>query len=486
MKHKIGGILAMLAMIVSSLSIQFILKEEKVTRYHQHIEARAQDSACNQSDAFTCSHLPIVMIDTLGLEIPGEPIVDENGHTQGFTTTDTKEAMLPVEVKIVDHENRNNYVEDEPTLVTQSLIRVRGSSSRHFNKKSYLLRLIDEQNKYVDHEIMGMSEHYEWAMHGPYLDKTLIRNYMWYNISGEIMNYAPNVRFCEVVLNGEYIGLYVMTETITNGKDCRLNIQEPLENVNQSSYCYRFDRGSGTPIKNIKTLLNQSWRNLHKVNIVYPKSSDLNEERVDYIRKDINDFEKALYSFDYDSQIYGYSQWVDVQSFVDYFIIAEFTQNYDMGNFSTYIYKELNGKYQCVVWDFNSACNNYVDDEFTIDQLAMVDRPLFEMMCKDEKFIHQVIKRYHELRKSYLNEQYLLNYIDETIAYLGSAIQRNNAIYSEAFEPILMSPERNLTSYDEAVKQLKNHIIERGRWLDDNIDILLQYCHESKVKKFNH
>ena len=64
---------------------------------------------------------------------------------------------------------------------------------------------------------MGMDAHYEWAMHGPYLDKSLIRNYMWYNIAGEIMDYAPNVRFCEVIINGEYKGLYVMTGTITNG-----------------------------------------------------------------------------------------------------------------------------------------------------------------------------------------------------------------------------------------------------------------------------
>ena len=71
-----------------------------------------------------------------------------------------------------------------------------------------------------------MDAHYEWALHGPYLDKSLIRNYMWYNIAGEIMDYAPNVRFCEVVLNGEYKGLYVMTETITNGTDCRVNISD--------------------------------------------------------------------------------------------------------------------------------------------------------------------------------------------------------------------------------------------------------------------
>ena len=81
------------------------------------------------------------------------------------------------------------------------------------------------------------------------MDKSLIRNYMWYNISGEIMDYAPNVRFCEVILNGEYIGLYVMTETITNGNDSRLNMTEGDDRMDSVSYCIRQDRGSSNPVK---------------------------------------------------------------------------------------------------------------------------------------------------------------------------------------------------------------------------------------------
>ena len=96
-----------------------------------------------------------------------------------------------------------------------------------------------------------MDAHYEWALYGPYLDKTLIRNYMWYNIAGEMMDYAPNVRFCEVILNGEYQGLYVMTETITNGVDCRVNVSEPVDNTTATGYVLRLDRGSENEMKNL-------------------------------------------------------------------------------------------------------------------------------------------------------------------------------------------------------------------------------------------
>jgi hypothetical protein len=54
----------------------------------------------------------------------------------------------------------------------------------------------------------------------------LIRNYLFYNLAGEMMDYAPNVRYCEVVLNGEYRGLYLMIESITNGEDGRLYLKK--------------------------------------------------------------------------------------------------------------------------------------------------------------------------------------------------------------------------------------------------------------------
>ena len=53
-------------------------------------------------------------------------------------------------------------------------------------------------------------------------------------------------------------------------------------------------------------------------------------------------------------------------------------------------------------------------------------------------------------------------------------------------DPILVPVERNIHSYDEAIDQLKNYIIERGKWMDENIEILRQYSHESHVKQFNH
>ena len=74
-------------------------------------------------------------------------------------------------------------------------IRMRGNSSREFDKPSYAIRLVDKKGENNPLSIMGMDAHHEWVLYGPWLDKTAIRNYMFYNLAGEMMSYAPNGRF---------------------------------------------------------------------------------------------------------------------------------------------------------------------------------------------------------------------------------------------------------------------------------------------------
>ena len=355
-----------------------------------------------------------------------------------------------------------------------------------------MIRFTDTDGSYADHEVMGMEAHYEWALYGPYLDKSLIRNYMWYNIAGEIMDYAPNVRFCEVIINGEYQGLYLMTETITNGEDSRVNVSEPIENTTATGYVLRMDRGSNTAVKNINNFTYYTYRidRLHgiMINIVYPRSGDLTQEMADAIEQELSDFEKTIYSYDYDSYLHGYQTWIDVDSFVDYFILNEFTANYDAGTLSTYLYKDISEAYKLCIWDFNSACDNYVQSTTSPQHFEMQDTVWYFMLTKDEAFVKRIINRYHMLRKHWLSDEYIENYIDETIAYLGDAVDRNFEVWGYTFEEYqpLEPEERNPGSYEEAVQQLKDFCFERGAWMDENIDILQQYSHLSKNKKFNH
>lgn len=491
MKYRVLGVLALTAMLLFAFAATAASSDSPKHRVHQHLTARQPGAGCDCDGSELCTHLPLLIIDTGGVEIPGEPIpeskVKETGEYNEFTLAADGSTTIPCSIQVMDAADQNNHTSDPATLETQARIRIRGNTSRRFDKKGYLLNITQDDfltNK--DVEMMGMAAHHEWALHGPYMDKSLIRNYMWYNISGEIMDYAPNVRFCEVILNGEYIGLYVMTETITNGEDCRLDMSVGDDRLDSVSYCVRLDRGSSNPIKNIDTFATYAYRNRHVIDIVYPGSSNLSAERIDFITNDISDFEKSLYSYDYDTEPYAWWNDADINSFVDYFILNEFVCNYEVGARSTYMYKDLKGKFKMCMWDLNTCCGNMVTQDsmhFEMQYLTW-----YYMLFKDERFVNRVIERYRYLRTTYLSEEYLNQYIDDTVAFLGPAIDRNFEVWGYTFEEYqpLRPYSRNPENYDAAINQMKDFIHVRGTWMDENIETLLQYCHESKVKKFNH
>lgn len=492
MKYRVIGTLAAVLMLLTVLLTSAWSDEGPANRVHQHLTARQPDAECDCDGSELCTHLPLVLIDTGGQEIPGKVTgqTDDFGETINTLAADGRD-VIDVSFVVVDNQTRNNHPSDEATLTTTAQIRVRGHSSRLFEKSPYQLDFVDENGEAAPAAVMGMPAHSEWVLYGPYLDKSLVRNYMWYNIAGEVMEWAPNVRYCELILNGEYRGLYLMVETITDGEDCRLNLSTTEQNVKTTGYLLRGDRTTQEDLggqRDIYTYLERMLTLRTDILIKYPGRSSLTQELRQEIELDYAAFEKALYSYDYDTDDYGYWNYIDVDNFVDYFLINEFSLNVDAGRYSTYIYKDLSGKFKLAVWDFNNACDNFPTDPLTPDQINMVSHTWFFMLCKSEDFVERLLDRYDELRASVLNETYLLNYIDETLAYLGPAVERNNQRWNDAmtqWEP-LTPVERNLHSHEEAVDQLKEWLYERGIWLDENIHTIRQNCHPSRTKVYDH
>ncbi|HCA04326.1 MAG TPA: spore coat protein CotH [Ruminococcaceae bacterium] len=331
-----------------------------------------------------------------------------------------------------------------------------------------------------------MDAHSEWILHGPFLDKTLIRNYMWYNIGGEIMSYSPNVRFCELFLNGKYEGVYVMTETITAGENgARLQLSVDKKDNTFSGYLLRMDRTSEEEIRNFTKYIYR-MSEVRGINVEYPGAKNITPELKTQITKDFSAFEKSLYSYDFDSDEFGFKKTIDIDSFVDYFIINEFTCNNDAGGYSTYIYKDKDGKFRMCIWDFNNSCDNYQEHEIKTDDFQLINAPWFWMLVKNEDFTKRIVERYRYLRENVLSDEYLDNYIDSTIEYLGDAVDRNFERWGSSFgnDNLLNPAERNIHSFDSALSQLKGFIHDRSRFLDKDIDVIAQYSAESRVKKF--
>ncbi len=471
-------VLTAVGVLLVSLGLNQMETDSRAGRIHQHRQAQWQPP---QTAAEDSTHLPIVRIDTGGQKVPGAPLAHSGGTT--FETTENGEETLTVSFDLIDGQRGDNRPSDPPAVSSQAQIRYRGNSSRFFDKKSYSIHLVDEKGRENPRELAGMSAHDEWVLNGPFLDRTLMRNYLCLNISGEIMEYAPNVRYCELYLDGAYQGLYLLIESVSRGEG-RISIPKPEKNSAVTSYIVRWDRtGKGDHELDNYTFYTYKG-DVSALDVRYPGNSQITQQRLAYIEDDISKIEKTLYSYD----LTAASDYLDVNSFAEYFIINEFFRNVDAGRFSTFYYKNSRGKLKTCVWDFNNSCDNYIDYVWDEAGFTMQNAPWFGQLLKDERFVSLVVGKYRQLRQKALSEKNLLSYIDETRAWLGDEVEKNQEKWGYVFDlsryngmNYLTPVERNDVSYDGAVQRLKAFLIARGDWLDAHIETLYQYCHPSKT-----
>lgn len=405
------------------------------------------------------TNLPLVTIDTNNQRI-------------------TKNDKIIVEISLYD--NDINYLGEVPEYTSYAELNYRGNSSYLFEKKQYRIEFKKNEDgtKTNDISVLGMPEASDWILNGPFLDRSLMRNYLGYSISNELLRWAPDTEYCELFVDGEYMGLYIMIEAITND-DGRLNLTDFSLISGACSYVIRMDR-AGDSQNPIITYGAKNGKIAHEVSINYPTYSNILPKQQNYIVENINTFEKVLYSDAFDDPDMGYSKYIDVDCFVDYFIINEFMMNTDAGFLSTYIYKDLNSKIYITTWDFNNCYDNLPWDIKSFEGFYLVNGNWFNRLIQDKKFVDKIIARYQELRLSTLSNQSLYNMIDENYIYIEDAANRNFEIWGYTFEYNLLKKDngelRDPESYDEAIALLKDAIKVRGAFLDDNIEKLYEFC----------
>lgn len=408
-------------------------------------------------------NLPLILIETFARPIDKE-----------FDTW--------VKISVVDHPDGGNYVSDPPEITSSALINYRGASSYNaFNKRQYHIEFHPEEgdlNK-LDLALLGMGEGNDWVLNGPFLDRTLLRNHLIFGFSRQILDWAPDTRLCEVYLDGSYQGVYVLIESVKNDP-ARLNLTDYGLLSGRTAYIVKRDRDNteGCLIQNYGLLKGYTS---YQMGIVYPKAENLTEDQQQYICNDISRFEEALYSDAFDDPRQGYAAFIDVDNFVDYYIINEFTMNSDASYLSTYIYKDAAGKIRMTVWDYNNAFNNFMGTDKPIDEFLVAESNWYDRLFRDRAFTEKVIARYTELRDGLLSEEALFGKIDEYVLTLGDSVERNFEIWGFTFYERMLSSDaegnsRDPKSYDEAIAQLKECIRLRGEFMDGHIGDLYLYA----------
>lgn len=476
---------------------------EDTVRYHQHLEQPSETELGEKPESEgLVTHLPIIEIDTSKdgeyQKIPGKAVLDEQQNAViGEETGENGETEITARLRTIETEGEWHDSEDEADYESDILIHIRGNSSRAFDKLNYRIKLTESGNPLQKRAfpLLGMEESADWVLHGPFLDKTLIRNYMWMNISAEIMGYAPNVRFCELILDGEYMGVYVLMETI-EVSEARVNLTQYEEGDPVMSYMVHIEPKAELA-RSVETFsfYAKKLEPGRQIEITYPGVQYQTETVKEYIQADFSEIEKAIYSDEAGSDPEFYLEYLDEQSFVDYYILQEFVGNNDMFQASTYLYKDVRGKLHIgPVWDYNNVLDNYTT-VMPAEGFLLSQNGFYSQLMKSRRFVDRVISRYRDLRKGVLSEEYLCTYIQETESWLGTAVDRNFTVwgYTWDWEQIPMYERRrpdagsgetfadvNPASYKEATEDMISYMVRRGIWLDEHIESLRQYCQTSK------
>lgn len=427
---------------------------------------------------FSSSNLPIIVIDTRGAFIQDEPKVF-------------------VDMGIIDNGPgiRNEFTDPFNNFSGTVAIEVRGSSSQMFPKKQYGFEIVDENGMERDTTLLGLPSESDWILFAPYNDKSLMRDVLAYKLARDMARYAPRTKYCELVIDGQYEGIYVLIEKIKRDKN-RVDINKlgPDENSGDDltgGYIIKIDKQTAD--------IDQGWMSeypppdrgsnqLTNFLYEYPDPRYITAAQRTYIRSFISDFEATLRSPDFADPLDGYARYIDVDSFVDFFIINELSKNVDGYRLSTYFHKQKNsdgGKLVMgPVWDFNLGfgnadyCTAGSPDGLVLEfnRICPNDWWLipfwWEKLFRDVMFSKRVKARWNELRAGKYRTEKILAYVDSLSTSLSESQQRNFQRW-----PVLGTyvwPNYFVgNTFSEEVEWLKAWLDQRMQWLDIYLDGLV-------------
>ncbi|MEO0560207.1 MAG: CotH kinase family protein [Bacteroidota bacterium] len=427
-------------------------------------------NALAQTVSFSSSNLPIVILDTDGQGIPDEP-------------------KITARMKVIDNgPNTRNTILDTPTDYDGFIgIEVRGSSSQAFPKKQYALETRDAAGENLNVSLLGMPEENDWILSAPYSDKSLMRNVLAYELANRMGRYASRTRFCEVVLNGDYQGVYVLMESIKRDRDRvainTLRSDEISGDNLTGGYLIRIDRLDGVEGEGWESNFLPAYATDARVFYQHrePDPEAIAPEQVAYIQSFIDDFESTMASETFDDPATGYPSIVDLGSFVDFFLVNEIAKNIDAYRLSTYLHKDKDSidprLHAGPVWDFNIAFGNanysFGDDptglQVAYEDLGDFPTPFWwNKMAESDPFQDALALRWEELRAGVLHPDSLAEWVDATAARLDEAQARNFERWPVLGEFVWPNTDgfESRTTYASEVSYLKQWLQNRGAALD--------------------
>lgn len=435
---SLDGLVATYEFIGSSIEINDVEQENGITRnnftdiVNIKVFNKDGDSEDYQINLAKFTGLPIVYI-----EIDGSVQIDsKDDYVLGDTNIDGGR----------DYENF-------PSAPMK--IRGRGNSTWEFPKKPFQMKLDNKA------EFLGMPNDKKWLFLAEYADKTMLRNTIAFEM-GYISNldWTPEAKFAEVFINGDYNGTYNITQKVEES-DNRVAI-------GNTGYLLELDQLERLDSDDV--YFESAVTERFIINIKEP-NLDAGSDEFTYIENLITNFENNLFSQNFADEATGYRQYIDMDSFIDWFLISEITKNVDSMFFSSIFLNVMPGEKIKMgpLWDFDLSFGNvdYADSRYPEGWWVKYN-PWYERLFEDPAFVEEVRNRFEYFNN---NRDYILNKIDTYAEKLKWAQEENNDKWQTIGVYVWPNPVI-FDTYQEEVDHMKAWYETRMDWLESALDDL--------------
>ena len=351
---------------------------------------------------------------------------------------------------------------DKMIIDNESKIKVRGNSTSTLAKKPYNIKFSEKVDLY------GFGESKKWSLLADAMDPTMLRNRVSLDFAREMeLEYTSNCEYVELWLDGEYLGNYLLTESVETGKN-RVDID-----VDNGDFLFEYESSRvEEDVSYVST--KHGWR------FAMSDPEEPDEETYKYLNNKIQELEDAVYSNNYEDVC----KIVDIDSFAKLYILNEFNKTVDFGFSSVNFYYKGNKFYAGPAWDFdlsagNAQIGNYIDYWFRVDNNNKTVFNSYEDLWCSNNLIYKQLLQYPEFKakvketfskySNYIENIYneggiidtLLDNYGELINNNYSSIDSNGAGWNYIYA-INLKP---FNTYEENVQYLKSWQKDRYEYL---------------------
>jgi hypothetical protein len=410
------------------------------------------------------SHLPIILIHTF-----------ESGTLDALGTE-----HVPAALQVLEPTAGTTRIVGRAAVDARIGIHVRGATSRRSPKTQYAVELrADDDETDSARPMLGLPSNADWVLSDPIVyDRSLIRNALAFELSNRIGRYAPRTRFAEVFLvddggdvrAGSFLGFFTLIEKIDRDSE-RVNVRRlPASAASVPSmtggFIVRIDKG----VPDFQA--GGQW-----LQFVYPDAEDMRsperKRQLDFITAFIDGFVAAARApdFRHPATRQHYSEFIDVDAWIDHNILNALTKNVDGLRFSAYFHKDRGGRLLAgPVWDFDRSMGTPHDyrspaaEEWnqTFNAVDYFNEGWWRLLFRDPEFRTRYRERFKTLLSKEFSPDTLDRIVDRMASDVGPAAGRNFRRWTQ------FPPQDN--SYAAEITLLKSFLRRRVTWIRSQLD----------------